>query len=205
MVVIVLLGGLSGLGTNGTIEPTSPELLGDIIEYDPGIGGPNWYYVYPGTGHYYMIEGQGEYLFTTFDPSASGNTKKPFRLDNVDTNVYEYYDNYADFLTVYGDAEPGDSSIDNILDTGAFWILLGGLLAVTVVAGVKIFGNGLSEWAQRMIFIYGGWGAIWAFLSFGAYGLLLNGVLGIFGTLLYTGLTVTFLIGLVSETSSGGD
>jgi len=206
MAIIVILGGLAGFGlSEPDSEPTDPELLGEFILYDPGLGDANWYYIYPGTGHYYLIEGQGADLFSSFDPSAKGNQDKSFRLDNVDTDVYEYYDNYDDFLTKYGDAEPGDSAVDNILDSEIFWGLIVALLVATVVAGVKIFGNGLSEWSQRMIFIAGGWGAVWAFLSIGAYRFLLAGALGIFGSLLYTGLTLTFLVGLISEVSSGGD
>ncbi|MDD4972492.1 MAG: hypothetical protein PHT07_23930 [Paludibacter sp.] len=206
MALLVLLGGVTGVTFEPETEILDTELLGEFIEYDPGVGGPYWYYVFPGTGHYYLIEGQGADLFSTFDPSAPENVDKSFRVDNVDTDMYEFYDNYDDFLSVYGDVKEGSgATITNVLDSEELWLLLAGILVASVVLGVAVFGNGLSEWAQRMVFINGGWGAVWLFMSAATSDILLTDSLGSFGPMIYTGLTVTFLIGLIAETSSGGD
>ncbi len=97
----------------------------------------------------------------------------------------------------------GSTGANDLFDTSAMWFLVGGLLTAGIVAGVAIFGSGLSEWAQYMIFVNGGYGAFWLFLSAGAYELLMNGALGIFGNLIYISLTLLFIIGVITETSGG--
>lgn len=204
MSLMVILGTMAGISINPSDDQDNTiEANGYFVEY--GSLPPYWYYVNNATGHYYRIQGTGSNIGTTFDPSAEGNTGKSFKLKNSDTDNWEFYDNYADFLQVYGAENFGESLIEDIFDTKAMWALVAGLLVASIVLGVQIFGNGLSEWAQRTVFINGSYGAIWLFLTFGVSDMLLTSALGVFGNILYIALTLAFIVGVIMETTAGGE
>lgn len=161
------------------------------------------------TEKYYPAEGTGEWLGDYFNPSAPENQGKSFQLYNRDTGKWEWYNNYDQFYAVYGPEGSGgggsSNGATNLFDTNALWVLVAGLLTAGIVLGVQIFGNGLSEWTQYMIFIHGAYGAFWLFLTAGAYNLLIEGkVLGVFGNLIYISLTLLYIVGIITETSGGG-
>ena len=204
MIILTLFGTLAAISDNPATDSEDPEIptgqwvTGSMGQwgYIPAAHGDDKNYAYPATG-------TGAWVNLYFNPSLAENQHKSFELFNMDSGNIEYYDDYEDFLGTYTDAPSSNFGVSDIFDTDAFWLIIAGILTIGTVLGVAIFGSGLSEWAQRMIFIYGGYGALWLFLSAGASDLLLESVLGVFGSLMYIGLTLTFIVGVVMETSGG--
>lgn len=91
------------------------------------------------------------------------------------------------------------------LDTSLGWIvLLGVILAVGTIAGITIFGSGLSDASQQLLWKGTFFLTVWSMLSLMAYNLILAG--GFFVFILYFILTIMYVIGVVRETyGSGGN
>lgn len=155
-------------------------------------------------------------VFTTIDGYYPYNPlsapEEPFKLYGDVSGGQDSYTNLADF-----DAEWGTSfndsandinntkTIQNIYDSGILWGVVVAILCATVALGVKVFGNGLSEFSQKTAFLGLTWGIFWASLTLTSKDLLLTGELGVFGIMIYSFLTIGFVIGIVMEVTHGGD
>lgn len=160
----------------------------------------DWAWYNNNTNHYYVMYGTGDWLNVNFNPTE--HQDRPFRIYNTDTGDWEYYVNYDGFVDKYGGSNIVPTRV-NIFDTSILWALIVGALTVGLVAGIQIFGSGLSEWAQYMAFNHAAYGGLWLTLSVLSSDVLLDSIIGWFGTLLYFGLTFLFIIGLIIETSDG--
>ncbi len=206
MVLLVLFGTLADITENPAGDVVSEPPTGRWVKSSSSA---QWGWLpseYSDTelDHAYPAIGTRNWIGMYFNPSLAENQQKSFQIFNMDTGKWEQYDNYAEFEAVYGASTVNPLNVQDIFDTNEFWLVLAGLLTGMAVLGIAIFGTGLSEWAQRMVFISGGYGALWLFLSAGTSDMLLEGALDIFGYLLYIGLTLTFIIGVIMETSGGG-
>lgn len=85
---------------------------------------------------------------------------------------------------------------------GAMIILIAGI-AVSIVAGIGLFGSGLSEQAQRLILMGTVFLGLWAVLTVISAPLLFEDT-GLLGTAFYIILTISFIIGFTSM-ASGSD
>lgn len=81
-------------------------------------------------------------------------------------------------------------------------VILVALLAVGIVAGVSVFGSGLSGTSQRMIILGTGLFGMWACLTVATTTIFQSG--GVFGSLMWVGLTIMYVLGFV-QASTGGD
>jgi hypothetical protein len=84
-------------------------------------------------------------------------------------------------------------------------ILLGVAVAVVGVASITIMGSGVSGLFQSILFTTTLYGGIWALVSLTAWDMLTDPHLMGVGVIAYGGLTLSYIMGLVSEARSGGD
>lgn len=140
-------------------------------------------------------------LKSTVDPRLNPDAK--FVLRHTDrsystyNNLYEFNDDWDVDLT------KTEKRIVNILDSNILWGAIALILGSGVAFGVSVVGSGLSEFAQRSLFVSILYGTFWAFLSVTTYETLVVGALGIFGSLIYFALTITYIIGLGVEVTNG--
>ena len=96
----------------------------------------------------------------------------------------------------WDDLEPIAFDLDPLI--GA--IVLVSLIAVAVVLlGLRVLGSGLSDDSIRILCVALSYIGIWLFLSVLAMPLLLS--IEIFGTLIYTALTIGYTIGVIEKMS----
>jgi hypothetical protein len=181
---------------NFSIHGTSPDI--DPEETNIGhwtIYGKQGVWVNDETdSKYYCYSMVGGYVINPVTASTTA-----FYFDNTDTGKRESFDNLVDFNINY----LGQNSVvaDDWLDVKVIWGLIIFALGVGVAASVTIVGTGLSEFGQQMIFISTIYGSLWAFLSLASADLFASTVLGIFGGLIYLGLTISYIIGLAMDVS----
>jgi len=85
-------------------------------------------------------------------------------------------------------------------------VILIAILAVSIVAGVRVLGTGLSDTSQAMIFNSGIYLGLWGVFSVLAYSLIDD--MSTFGWLIWLALTIMLVIGVAQQTiggSVGGD
>ena len=76
------------------------------------------------------------------------------------------------------------------------------IIAIVGLIGIHIFGSGLSDQSVKIIsgiIIYGG---LWSIVSILSMPLIL--LIEVFGSLIYLGLTITYVVGVVSKLYGGG-
>jgi hypothetical protein len=130
-----------------------------------------------------------------FYPPETPNTE--FNFFNSDNNQYEHYTNLANFNATHGATTIDSQQTGNLFDSSWFWGILIAALVLAIASGIQIFGSGMSEYSQRNLFVSTMWGAVWAFLTIGSANLLLNDTLGTIGYLIYGGLTLCYILGIV--------
>lgn len=156
-----------------------------------------WYYENEKVGYFVSSKD----LKSTIDPRK--NPDAQFVLRHGDRS-YTTYDDLNDFNNAWDVnlTEPKDVIV-NLMDTNVLWGAIVLILGSGVAFGVSVIGSGLSEFAQRALFVSLLYGTFWAFLSITTYDVLMNGVLDIFGTLIYFMLTITYIIGMGVEVTAG--
>jgi hypothetical protein len=194
MVTIVVLN----MAFNGLTEPGVGD---DIIINDNGQfithnGALCWHN--NNTGSYYEIATEdNKYI----NPQTSTNDS--FKLYNDDTGQWEHYEDLADFENTYGSSS-SNAVTKNLLDTNIFWGILAVALGVGIAVGVTVFGTGISDFAQTLVFTLSLWGAVWLFLTSTSYDLLMSPEISPMGSFIYLGLTLTFIIGVGMTISDEG-
>lgn len=83
-------------------------------------------------------------------------------------------------------------------------VLLGVAVAVVGIASVTIMGSGVSGLFQSVLFITTLYGSLWALVSVTAWDMLSDAHLMGVGLLAYSGLTLSYIMGIVHE-AQGGD
>lgn len=129
--------------------------------------------------------------------------ESPFRLVNLDSGEIKHYDGLSDFYSKIGIQQTPETII-GILDTPVFWAFIIGGIVVAVAFGLQVFGSGMSEYSQRLTFIGVVYGGVWTFLTFNSTDLLNDELLYPFGWLIYVGLTLMFIFGIVHEMQEAG-
>lgn len=81
-------------------------------------------------------------------------------------------------------------------------VILVAAMALAIVSGITVFGSGLGEGAQRMIFLTTALFGLWICLSVINTQLILS--IGVAGSLLWLLLTIMYVLGFV-QTFMGGD
>lgn len=90
----------------------------------------------------------------------------------------------------------------NIWTTEGAIVILIAVLAVGIVAGVTVFGSGISTTAQKMIILGTGLFGLWACLSITSQNIFSNG--GVFGSIIWIALTIMYVLGFIMQ-ATGGD
>lgn len=141
-----------------------------------------------------------------YDPRSA--PEEPLKLYGDVPGGQVYYADLADFDSHWGthftdtsSTMSGKTTYD-LFNTGLFWGLVFAILGATVILGVRVFGVGLSEFAQRNSFLGIVWGTIWLFLSATSSSLLLRGDLGDIGWMIYVFLTLGYIIGVIMEVTA---
>lgn len=80
-------------------------------------------------------------------------------------------------------------------------ILIAGI-SVGIASGIRVFGSGLSDTAQKLIFMTAVYYGIWALFSVFAWSLLED--LAIFGSILWIMMTIIFTIGFAQDFNGSG-
>jgi hypothetical protein len=184
---------------NGTtiVDTGEDIVLNDNGYFTTHLGSVAWYN--NNTGSIYEIRTEdNKYI----DPQVSTNDS--FKFYNDDTGQWEHYANLADFTDTYGAVGQNAKSPD-LFDANVLWGILALALGVGIAVGVTVFGTGISEFAQRLVFTLSLWGAIWLFLTSISYDLFNSSELAPVGALMYLGLTMSFIIGVGMTISDGGD
>lgn len=93
------------------------------------------------------------------------------------------------------------SDFEFVLDDFYFAIgVLIGLLAIAILAGISLFGSGLSTESIRTILIIVGYASFWVFLSIFSIDLIID--IGIFGIIIYISLTMIYAKGMLDKISN---
>jgi hypothetical protein len=179
-------------------NPIATDTEGSITD----IGGKFIYNDYNQVKWYNNATGKSYFVVdlsgVSIDPRI--DTAEPFKIANTDTGDMEYYDNYADFLVKKPTQKVTSST--NLFDSDILWGIVFLALGVGVAVGVTVLGTGISEWAQRLVFLASIWGGVWLFLtSVSAKILFVNNFTGIYGSLAYLALTLMFVFGLALHVS----
>lgn len=121
----------------------------------------------------------------------------PFILVDLSTKEVLHYEGITEFNDSNGTSDA--KSFSKIFDTPAFWLFIISGMAAAVAFGIKIFGTGISEYSQRLALIAIIYGGVWIFLTAVSTDLLNDETLYPFGWLVYTGLTLMFIFGIVTD------
>lgn len=131
-----------------------------------------------------------------FDEKMTFNTKwNHFMIEDNNNNMHGWYSSQKDF-------EEDRMQISAIINPFDVEVMIGALafaIATATAAGIAVFGSGISEFSQRLIFSSMLFGALWISLSVAASQLLTDDVLGIFAKLIYVGLTISYVVGFASD------
>ena len=191
-IISVMVGNPSGTDEDAVIIN---DIGGRFIinDYDQ----VKWYNNYTGKS-YFVIDYNG----LSIDPRTE--TTEPFEVANTDTGKYEYYDNYDDFITRKKETSKSITPTD-LFDSSILWGVLFLALGVGVAVGVTVLGTGISEFAQRLVFLSSIWGGVWLSLTaLSSKVLFVNNYVGVYGQIAYLGLTLLFVFGLALHVSGGG-
>lgn len=122
------------------------------------------------------------------DPSASfvGATEYEER------NVWNSTTSRWDTISVPVEEAPVNlSTFDGVM------IMLVAAITIAIVAGISVFGSGLSELSQELTMKLAVYGGLWAIFSVIAYDILET--LPTYGALLWTGMTIMYAIGFTQS------
>lgn len=186
---------------------------GTSLPTDDVIGGGYWYNSPSGSEIYYWHESDTgiNYLALSdviadldgyYNPNGPYE-ESPFRLVNLDTAEIIHYDGLTDFEEKLGTSSD-PSKIVGIINTPVFWAFVIGGIVLATAFGFHLFGSGLSEYSQRLTLIGIIYGGVWIFLTVNSTPLLNDSMLYPFGWLLYVGLTLMFIFGIVGEMQEAG-
>jgi len=117
-------------------------------------------------------------------------------LGNEFVGLFIGQENLAVELT---ELDPISFSLDPLL--GAI-VLVSAVAVAVMLLGLRILGSGLSDDSIRILCVALSYIGIWMFLSVLAMPLLLS--IELFGTLIYTALTIGYAIGVVEKMSGVG-
>jgi len=104
-----------------------------------------------------------------------------------------------DLAVGLSELDPISFSLDPLL--GAI-VLVSAVAVAVMLLGLRILGSGLSDDSIRILCVALSYIGIWMFLSVLAMPLLLS--IELFGTLIYTALTIGYTIGVVEKMSGVG-
>lgn len=105
--------------------------------------------------------------------------------------------------TSYSAPNGGVFSFDLFTGDGLLLTIIA-LSAVGIIAGIQLFGSGLSEFSQHMIVTSVGFIGLWVALTIFAKSIIMDGT-GIFGILIYFALTILYGLGFLFNITGGTD
>lgn len=97
----------------------------------------------------------------------------------------------------------GIFSFDLFTGDGLLVVLLV-LVAAGILLGISVFGSGLSEFSQNLVIKSVGLFGLWAALVLFSSEVITNGT-GVYGVLIYFGLTLMYGVGFLSDVSGSGN
>lgn len=94
-------------------------------------------------------------------------------------------------------------SIDTSTIIGAITIISITLIGVATITGVSVLSSGLNAQSSRIIVLATVYTGLWLLLSVLAYNLIVS--IEIFGFVIYVGITLGYVIGVIQSISGGND
>lgn len=128
--------------------------------------------------------------------------------DNGSIVVYEmFWDQYGleplEFED-YGQAEPSITGVDlDVLDSFGLLALIVGVMAVGVIAGLRVLGTGVSDVSVATIIFGTAYLAVWAVFSVLSLGLL-DLANNMIVSLIYFTLSIMYAVGVVQQINGAG-
>lgn len=119
------------------------------------------------------------------------------------------YVNTSGDITVNGTTSTFDGGTGGIFSFDLFTgdgllVVLLVLVAAAILLGISVFGSGLSEFSQNLVLKSVGFFGLWAALVLFSSSIITNGT-GIYGVLIYFGLTLMYGVGFISDVSGSGN
>ena len=119
------------------------------------------------------------------------------------------YANTSGDITVNGSTSSYDSGTGGLFSFDLFsgdglLIVLIALVAVGILLGIGLFGSGLSDFSQNLVIKSVAFFGLWSALVLFSSSIITDGT-GIYGVLIYFGLTLLYGVGFVSDVSGSGN
>jgi hypothetical protein len=81
--------------------------------------------------------------------------------------------------------------------------LLGTIVGIALIAGVQIFGSGLSSSSVRIVLLIWAFSGIWLTITILAVNLIVS--IEVFGSIFYVMLTIAYAVGVVKKIGGGSE
>lgn len=196
ILILITLVAFFGFGTDISDEETALP----SGEWEEGTGLDSGIYFWYGTdGSVWQAGADGWDGYWTPDGI---HKEDPFILVNLETYEIIHYEGITEFNESNGVSDAKNFS--KLFDTPAFWLFIVAGITAAVAFGIKIFDTGLSEYSQRLALIAIIYGGVWIFLTAVSTPLLNDTALYPFGWLVYIGLTLMFIFGIVTDAQEAG-
>lgn len=119
------------------------------------------------------------------------------------------YANTSGEINVNGSASTFDGETGEIFSFDLFTgdgllVVLLVLVAAGILLGISVFGSGLSEFSQNLVIKSVGFFGLWAALVLFSSEVITDGT-GVYGVLIYFGLTLMYGVGFLSDISGSGN
>lgn len=94
-------------------------------------------------------------------------------------------------------------SIDTSTIVGAITIISITLIGVALITGISVLASGLNAQSAKIVILATVYTGLWILLSVLAYSLIVS--IEVFGTVIYIGITLAYVIGVIQSVSGGND
>jgi len=94
-------------------------------------------------------------------------------------------------------------SIDTSTVIGAITILSITIIGIAVIVGITVLGSGLNPQSAKIVILALTYAGIWILLSTLAFPLIIS--IEIFGSVIYVGITIAYILGVIQSISGGND
>lgn len=94
-------------------------------------------------------------------------------------------------------------SIDTSTIVGAITIISITLIGVALITGISVLSSGLNPQSAKIVILATVYTGLWLLLSVLAYSLIIS--IEIFGTVIYIGITLAYVVGVIQSVSGGND
>lgn len=81
--------------------------------------------------------------------------------------------------------------------------LIVAIIIVATITGITVLGSGLNPQSAKIIIILSGYIGIWSVLTALSFNLIIE--IEIFGSIIYVGLTITYVVGVIQKISGSSE